>query len=418
MKLGGEEWGARKALRTVFRRTLAVIAMFAVWLAVAEGVLQLACLSPRVQAVVAGAAPGPLIADTRLGLRGNAAFPDHDDWGYRNPERPDHAAIVALGDSQTYGTGVSRDEAWPLVLGRRLGVRVYNMGNPNFGAPHHWLEIEPALSLEPKVVLLTVYFGNDLYDAFRLATINPEVTAFVAGDVLERARELEARAPLSTIGQTLFEPTAVARREFGPLRRLLSQYSKTYSLASTFLRTLSQRARPRVRSRDFASTSRSLTPKRRALSAAYEGEEWRTFLTPLYRREVVDYRDPRIETGLAAIRASLARIAARCRQAHIRLVVVFIPTKENVFAGRIRHLEEYEALPQLVADEEALKHTLIEDLEGLGVEYVDLLGALRGAPVQPYFEDLDGHPSAAGHETIASELGHLLERGSVAALRR
>ena len=408
-----------KGLRTAGRRAITVIAMVAVWLAVAEVVLQVACLSPRVRAVVTGSGPPPLIADTRLGLRGNAAHPEHDDWGYRNAERPDHAAIVALGDSQTYGTGVRRDEAWPPVLGRRLGVRVYNMGNPNFGAPHYWLELEHALSLEPRVVLLTVYFGNDLYDAFRLATINPEVTALVDADVLERARELEAQSPLSTIGQTLFEQRIGRQRELGTARRFLSEYSKTYSLASTFSRTLSQRARPAVRSRDFTATERSLTPKRRALSAPYEGDDgWRTFLTSLYRREVVDYRDPRIEAGLAAIRASIDRIAARCRQAGARLVVVFIPTKESVFASRIDRIEDYDALPQLVADEEAIKRTLIADLANLGVEYVDLLGALRGAPVQPYFEDLDGHPSAAGHETIASELGRVLARESFASFRR
>ena len=408
----------REGLRTAGRRAVTVIAMVAVWLAVAEAVLQVACLNPRVHAVVKGSGPEPLIADARLGLRGNAAHPEHDDWGYRNAERPDRAAIVALGDSQTYGTGVRRDEAWPPVLGRRLGVRVYNMGNPNFGAPQYWLELEHALSLQPRVVLLTVYFGNDLYDAFRLATINPEVTALVDPDVLERARELEERSPLSTIGQTLFAQRIGRQRELGTARRLLSEYSKTYSLASTFSRTLSQRATPAVRSRDFATTQRSLTPKRRALSAPYEGDGWRTFLTSLYRREVVDHRDPRIEAGLAAIRASIDRIAARCRQAGVRLVVVFIPTKESVFASRIDRIEDYDALPQLVADEEAIKRTLIADLAKLGVEYVDLLGALRGAPVQPYFEDLDGHPSPAGHETIASELGRVLAQESFAEFRR
>jgi hypothetical protein len=125
-------------------------------------------------------------------------YPDHDEWGYRNAARPERVEVVALGDSQTYGTGVRRDEAWPPALERRLGISVYNMGNPNFGAPHYGLELQPALSLEPRVVLVTVYFGNDFYDAFRLATINPDVGAFVDGDVLERALVLEKSSTTAT----------------------------------------------------------------------------------------------------------------------------------------------------------------------------------------------------------------------------
>jgi hypothetical protein len=408
-----------RALRTAGRRTVGVLAIVVVWAVVIEGALQLACLIPAVRALVTGAGPQPLIPDQRLGLRGNAAYPDHDEWGYRNPARPARAEVVALGDSQTYGTGVRRDEAWPPALERRLGVNVYNMGNPNFGAPHYWLELEHALSLEPHVVLVTVYFGNDFYDAFRLAAINAEVGAFVDGEVLDRAQALEAQAPLATIGQTLFEPTVGERRELGTVRRLLSQYSRSYSLASTLSRRLSERARlPQVESREFASTWRSLTAERRALASAYDGDDWRTILTPLYRREVVDYRDPRIEAGLAVIRASLAHITERCQEAGVRLIVVFIPTKENVFAGRIHHLEAHAPLPQLVADEEALKQTLVEDLEALDVEYVDLLGPLRGAPAQPYFEDLDGHPSVAGHEAIATEIDRILKEDLLTARRR
>ena len=138
----------------------------------------------------------------------------------------------------------------------------------------------------------------------------------------------------------------------------------------------------------------------------------------VYRREVVDYRDPRIEAGLAVIRASHARIAERCRETGTRLVVVFIPTKENVFAGRIHHLKAHAPLPQLVADEEALKRTLIEDLDDLHVEYVDLLGPLRSAPAQPYFEHLDGHPSAAGHDAIAGEPDRILHEDLITARSR
>jgi len=396
----------------LWRRGLTAVGMVAVWVVVAEVMLQLLCLSPRLKALVTGKGPEPLVADSRLGLRGNRAYPDHDDWGYRNSHRPERATVVAMGDSQTYGTGVSRDEAWPPALERRLGEPVYSMATPNFGTAHYWLELEGALTLRPRVVLITVYFGNDAYDAFRLATINPDVGALVASDLLRRGQELETRAPLATTGQTLFEPGAVERRTLGSPRRLLSQYSLLYTVASTLSARLNRRRPPDV-AHDFQTTWRSLSPQQRALTSPYEGDGWRTILTASYRRTVVDYRDPRIEAGLAVMRGSIARIAARSREAGVRLVVVFIPTKENVFASRISDFTPQALLEQLIADEESLKRTVIDDLDRLGVEHVDLLGALRGAPAQPYAEGMDGHPNATGHAAIATELARFLERDAI-----
>lgn len=403
----------------MWRRALTAVAMLAVWVAVVELALQLLCLSPRLEAVVTGRGPEPLVPDARLGLHGNAAYPDHDEWGYRNAERPKRAAVVVLGDSQTYGTGVNRDQAWPPALQRRLGTTVYSMATPNFGTAQYSVELERALTLEPEVVLVTVYFGNDIYDAFRLATLNPEIGALAPGDLLRAGEELEKDAPLATTGQTLFEPATVERRSLSTPRRLLSQYSRLYNAASTLSRRLAERGeRPKapVAPRDVQTTWRALSAEQRALTSAYDDGEWHTILTASYRRTVVDYRDPRIVAGFAVMRGSLARIAARARGAGVRLVVVFIPTKENVFAGRIRDFSQHALLQDLVADEEALKRTAIADLNVLGVEHLDLLGALRDAPAQPYADTMDGHPNVAGHEAIAAEIAHFLQGNAIAGV--
>jgi hypothetical protein len=51
--------------------------------------------------------PPMTIPDARLGHRLNPAYPGHDVRGWRNQVPLDAADIVALGDSQTYGLGVS-----------------------------------------------------------------------------------------------------------------------------------------------------------------------------------------------------------------------------------------------------------------------------------------------------------------------
>jgi len=93
----------------------------------------------------------------------------------------------------------------------------------------------------------------------------------------------------------------------------------------------------------------------------------------------------------------------------VHLVVAFIPTKENVFAGRIRDFSQHALLQDLVADEEALKRTVIADMDALGVEHIDLLNALRASPAQPYDDSMNGHPNVAGHNAIAAEIARFLQ---------
>src|SRR5210317_913473 len=51
----------------------------------------------------------------------------HDEWGFRNYERPPNADIVAIGDSQTYGISASSDQSWPAHLSKISGQATYNM---------------------------------------------------------------------------------------------------------------------------------------------------------------------------------------------------------------------------------------------------------------------------------------------------
>jgi len=73
------------------------------------------------------------LPDPQLIYRGNPKFPEHDSNGFRNDSVPKTADIVAIGDSQTYGNGVSPDEAWPRVLARLSFCRVYSMALGGYG---------------------------------------------------------------------------------------------------------------------------------------------------------------------------------------------------------------------------------------------------------------------------------------------
>jgi len=111
-----------------------------------------------------------LIEDPVLGHRIEPFSTGHDALGYRNSGVPTQADIVAIGDSMTYGVSAPRDFSWPQQLGRLRGKHVYNMALGGYGPLHYlYLARASAANLKPKLLVIGVYLGNDLMDAYNLA---------------------------------------------------------------------------------------------------------------------------------------------------------------------------------------------------------------------------------------------------------
>ncbi len=94
--------------RSTVHLTIAALLMV---FALIEGLLQLAALANSRIALLLSPGIPKAIPDERLRIRPNPALPDHDASGYRNPVVLERADIVVMGDSQTYGSEVSRKNA-------------------------------------------------------------------------------------------------------------------------------------------------------------------------------------------------------------------------------------------------------------------------------------------------------------------
>jgi len=88
-----------------------------------------------------------------------------DKRGFRNKTDLEQYDIVVLGDSFAEGSRVSDEQAWPVLLGRQMGLSVYNLGM-SAGHPGTYLatlkRFGPELS--PKTVICMLYEGNDFRD--------------------------------------------------------------------------------------------------------------------------------------------------------------------------------------------------------------------------------------------------------------
>lgn len=351
------------------------------------------------------------VPDPILGARPNPAWAGHDAAGFRNAKRLDAARVVALGDSQTYGTGVEAEEAWPQQLGAVLGDPVYNMGFPGYGPVHSLVFLDDALALSPEVVVVTLYAGNDLFDGFRLLYSEgkgPELSD-PTPEALAAIEALEEELPLLEQVMRVYTGRRTGRRK--GWRGVLSRHSKVYGLLRATNRTLEKRRTLALEEGGGPSNWNSLLARARGSGGRYEpfeGGGFRTLFTPSYRRTALALDDPRIEEGKRLALEALARMGARAEAAGVRFVVLTIPTKELVFAPVVAaNGGASSAYEELLALEERLLAEVGEELAAADIEHVEALYALRGsldAGVQPYPTDNDGHPNPAGQRAIAEAL--------------
>jgi hypothetical protein len=144
------------------------------------------------------------VPDPQLGSRGNPFRADHDLNGYRNARALEQADVVALGDSHTYGVSVALEAAWPSHVAAETGLRVYDMALPGYGPAHGLVQLDRALALHPRLVILGLYFGNDLYDSFALSKINPQVSALMPAALRSATDAAEGKGLLRDKLEVLF----------------------------------------------------------------------------------------------------------------------------------------------------------------------------------------------------------------------
>jgi lysophospholipase L1-like esterase len=91
--------------------------------------------------------------------------------GFRNPEKviqPGTRSVMVLGDSLVFGHGVNDTETLPSVLAKRFSAERVDFMNFGVGAwslAEYYLTYQKyAKELDPALVLIVIYTGNDLYE--------------------------------------------------------------------------------------------------------------------------------------------------------------------------------------------------------------------------------------------------------------
>ena len=342
--------------------------------------------------------------DERLAFRPNPEFAGHDASGFRNAQVPESADIVVFGDSQTYGHGVSREQAWPMALGRASSVGTYSLAFNGFGPTQSLVLLDRALELKPRVVLQAFYAGNDLFDGWDAVYGRGVFPEFESSDsaVLTAMAEAEAEEPLRDRIDRLFQwqPPGATSKSVS-LRAMLRRHSRLYGL----LRSTRKALQGSDVDRQWALLKAGIDSGESAMMA-FEDGHIRTAFTAEYRLCALELEDPRISEGLRVGLEVLDDVREGVESAGAQFVVVWIPTKEYVFRGRVAaRRDSYEGVfAKLIEREERVRERVAHWCEAAGLLLVDVGPGLEEAlemTFQPYPASQDGHPNAIGHAAIA-----------------
>ena len=348
------------------------------------------------------------VEDARLGLRLEPNSEGHDALGFRNEIVPDDVDIVVIGDSQTWGINARRDQAWPQVLEQLTGRATYNMGLGYYGTAQYWLLAQEAVALSPEIVVIGLYFGNDIwgaymtvygnetYEQFRDAQLVAELSTDTIGPV---ARELsrERVEYVDSISVGAFSGLNEWLVDYSGLVGLLSGQGWWFGVGDTARATAAMKW-----ARAF--------PDR---GDVYESDGYSTVFTSAYRLLALDTSEPRIAEGLRVTNDLLSAARTDLEAVGVRLLVVLIPTKESVFASsmRLSGSSAESTFSDLVDAEAMVRAQVVERLEEDGTAYVDALPALSAAAQKGehiYRQIEDGHPTPAGYTVVAKVVANAL----------
>lgn len=390
--------------RIIIFRILAVVIGIAAGLIAAEVGLRI------VEKVRLGdRAGGEIISDPELGVRVTPNTAGHDANGFRNAAVRAQVDVVGLGDSQTWGVNVQAADAWPRQLEQLSQRSVYNMSVGGYGPVQYWRLTEKAFNFSPKVIIVGLYFGNDLYDAYSLTYENDRYADLRSNPAADELRH----DTIPSKSQSYWDEEKNFHNTYG--RSSPSGWSFWVREHSAIGRLLNRSGFwPGATDVDY-EIDRQWAQAYPAHGAVCNDDQLRTVFTTAYRLTALDLDDPRIAEGLRITKVVLSRTQQRVDEHGVKLLVLLIPTKELVYDDLMqREGRSTGTYSRLVGMENRAREEVKSWCTEKHIACVDALPELRNAiarrqPIYP--STTESHPNAAGYAVLAATVAKALNNG-------
>ncbi|MDO8610306.1 MAG: hypothetical protein Q7R95_07185, partial [bacterium] len=318
-----------------------------------------------------------------------------DERGFNNKIALNKADIVAIGDSHTYG--ITNGASWPKYLSEFSGKIVYGIGMGGFGPAQYYHFLDTAIELDPDIIILGLYTGNDAWDTYRAVYYTDYWIEFRSDDFIDDE-------PL-----TSKEVNKVDVR-FEGLRDFMRKYSALYKFTAQQTRILREYiglAEPRT----IGITNWNTDDPDASLK--YDDiEKIKTVMWPAHRLRGMNLNDKTVQEGSKIMFNFFDEIYSKTKENNIKLIFVFIPTKQMAYAKLAEdRLNENQYYKGIVENEIKFKNTVNEYCNKRVILCHDLLPDIQEAldgSKQLYSESLDDHPIADGYEVYAESIYNFL----------
>lgn len=276
---------------------------------------------------------------------------------------------VVVGDS--FGMCFTEQEdCWVELLAQERGLNIVNLSQPVTGSTSHYRILRDfGKPLTPPLVIWQ-FFGNDFNDDYGLALLNKEVETL---DTPPASPEDNTPAPIAWLRRN--------SAAFAVLETLfVGQYLGTPATEDVFVKPL------RV---TFGATNEH--------ALAFGG---------LYEQQALDMTRPANQYGLTRSREAFAQAQTLSTELDAQLLVVLIPTREEVYAHLTAPLMGQGAVDSLAGARRAML-ALCEEQGLRCYDAHDMLLARALADEALYYED-DMHLNPHGNAVLAAWLAGIL----------
>jgi hypothetical protein len=308
-----------------------------------------------------------------------------DEIGFCNPpnlySQQASFDVIALGDSFTWCTTVRPQDTWVAQLAQQEKVSAYNLGKPAIGL-YEYLQLLKRFGLpkSPKVVVLSVYEGNDLRDALKYS-------AYRRSGAIDQV-------------------TTVAAQKNGPM----SRYSYTWNLMKAA-----------ILSRQAASQNGDLLTAATPEGYSEEGENFRYSLN--FKTGKIDFN---LENGdldevvnaklladghsdLAVFSEAIAQFKSLAEAHNFEPIVVYIPSAYTTYADVV-NFEQPQLNQIMPAYSQQQRQFFATQTESLGLPFLDLTSHLQSVssaysrPENLLYYPTNRHLTQQGHAVVAGQV--------------
>ena len=304
--------------------------------------------------------------------------------------------VLAIGNSFTFGWGVSLEESWPKVLEARLGsagltVEVANLGRPG-GTLADYVNIAARAipTLKPDLVIVGVLQGHDLGSA----RSEPSVGARPTG---------KFRAAVEPIARALYPHLMAVFDQ----RRYQVRGLKSASINSVWAEQVRD-ILTRLDASERAKYARIDSTIRQAFESGNLNPSiiWRAVREPEYFIQTFELQRPHTQELIRQMSAHLSHIRADAASLKAAVIVVSIPFGIYVSS---QQFDVWQSGLGFELDRGMLSSSSPDDAIRMaaadaGVPFFSFTQAFRASDGVPFFFKFDGHFNSSGHRLLAEQL--------------